>query len=78
GFGGQKFIPEVLEKISAFKKIVDEKGLDIEIEVDGGVDHETAKLCRDAGANVFVAGSYIYGNKNRQTPIDKLRAIVGE
>ncbi len=57
---------------------MDKKGLDIEIEVDGGVDHETAKLCRDAGANVFVAGSYIYGNKNRQTPIDKLRAIVGE
>ncbi|WP_239254372.1 ribulose-phosphate 3-epimerase [Listeria ilorinensis] len=78
GFGGQSFIPEVTEKIAAFRKIVDERDLKIEIEVDGGINHETAKLCLDAGADVFVAGSYIYGNKNRATPIDKLRHVVGE
>lgn len=43
---------------------MDEKGLDIEIEVDGGVDYEIVKLCCDVGVNVFVVGSYIYGNKN--------------
>lgn len=77
GFGGQTFIPEVLEKIAAFKALIDEKGLDIEIEVDGGVNRETAKACLDAGANVFVAGSYIYGNKNRKIPMDDLRVVVG-
>lgn len=77
GFGGQTFIPEVLEKIAAFKALIDEKGLDIEIEVDGGVNRETAKACLDAGANVFVAGSYIYGNKNRKIPMDNLRVVVG-
>ncbi|EMG27271.1 ribulose-phosphate 3-epimerase [Listeria fleischmannii 1991] len=77
GFGGQTFIPEVLEKIAAFKALIDEKGLDIEIEVDGGVNRETAKACLDAGANVFVAGSYIYGNKNREIPMDDLRVVVG-
>ncbi|WP_099224295.1 ribulose-phosphate 3-epimerase [Listeria costaricensis] len=78
GFGGQSFIPEVTEKIAAFRKIVDERDLKIEIEVDGGINHETAKLCLDAGADVFVAGSYIYGSKNRATPIDKLRHVIGE
>ncbi|WP_088809510.1 MULTISPECIES: ribulose-phosphate 3-epimerase [Listeria] len=77
GFGGQSFIPEVLEKIAAFKALIDEKGLDIEIEVDGGVNRETAKACLDAGANVFVAGSYIYGNKDRKIPMDNLRVVVG-
>ncbi len=77
GFGGQSFIPEVLEKIAAFKALIEEKGLDIEIEVDGGVNRETAKACLDAGANVFVAGSYIYGNKDRKIPMDDLRVVVG-
>ncbi|AQY50900.1 ribulose-phosphate 3-epimerase [Listeria weihenstephanensis FSL R9-0317] len=78
GFGGQNFIKEVLPKITAAKKLIDEKGLKIEIEVDGGVDDKTAPLCVAAGADVFVAGSYIYGNKNREKAMDKLREIVGE
>ncbi|KGL40921.1 ribulose-phosphate 3-epimerase [Listeria newyorkensis] len=78
GFGGQSFIKEVLPKITAAKQMIDEKGLDIEIEVDGGVDDKTAPLCVAAGADVFVAGSYIYGNKNREKAVDKLREIVGE
>ncbi|EUJ31206.1 ribulose-phosphate 3-epimerase [Listeria cornellensis] len=78
GFGGQSFIKEVLPKITAAKQMIDEKGLNIEIEVDGGVDDKTAPLCVAAGADVFVAGSYIYGNKNREKAVDKLREIVGE
>ncbi|MBC1290410.1 ribulose-phosphate 3-epimerase [Listeria booriae] len=78
GFGGQSFIKEVLPKIEATKALIDEKNLNIEIEVDGGVDDKTAPLCVVAGANVFVAGSYIYGNKNREKAMDKLREVVGD
>ncbi|MBC6308210.1 ribulose-phosphate 3-epimerase [Listeria sp. FSL L7-1582] len=78
GFGGQSFIKEVLPKITAAKQMIEEKGLNIEIEVDGGVDDKTAPLCVAAGADVFVAGSYIYGNKDREKAVDKLREIVGE
>ncbi|WP_163653910.1 ribulose-phosphate 3-epimerase [Listeria sp. PSOL-1] len=78
GFGGQAFIPEVLEKIATFRDLIQEKGLEIEIEVDGGINPETAQQCFDVGADVFVAGSYIYGNKQRQLAMDKLRTIVGE
>src|SRR3954453_1820513 len=60
GFGGQTFIPEVLPKIRKVKEMADQKGLAIEIEIDGGVNPETAKLCMEAGANVLVAGSAIY------------------
>lgn len=78
GFGGQVFIPEVLEKIKAFKQLITEKGLDIKIEVDGGVNEKTAKLCKEAGADIFVAGSYVYGSKDRSIPIETLRNVVGD
>lgn len=73
GFGGQKFIPSVLPKIAAVKKLADAKGLNIEIEVDGGVNEETAQLCIEAGANVLVAGSAIYNQKNRAAAIAALK-----
>lgn len=73
GFGGQKFISSVLPKITAVKKMAEERGLDIEIEVDGGVNPETAKLCVEAGANVLVAGSAIYNAENREAAIAALR-----
>ncbi|EFI84656.1 ribulose-phosphate 3-epimerase [Listeria grayi] len=78
GFGGQVFIPEVLEKIKAFKQLITEKGLDIKIEVDGGVNEKTARLCKEAGADIFVAGSYVYGSKDRSIPIETLRNVVGD
>lgn len=78
GFGGQVFIPEVLEKIKAFKQLITEKGLDIKIEVDGGVNEKTARLCKEAGADIFVAGSYVYGSKDRSIPIEALRNVVGD
>ncbi|MCS0652256.1 ribulose-phosphate 3-epimerase [Cytobacillus firmus] len=73
GFGGQKFIPSVLPKIAAVKKLADAKGLSIEIEVDGGVNEETAQLCIEAGANVLVAGSAIYNQKDRAAAIAALK-----
>jgi ribulose-phosphate 3-epimerase len=57
GFGGQSFIASQLRKIESIRKLIDNRGLDVLIEVDGGVNAETAKLCRAAGADVLVAGS---------------------
>ena len=57
GFGGQKFISSQLRKIEAVAKRIAKEGLSIELEVDGGVDSETARLCRDAGATMLVAGT---------------------
>lgn len=73
GFGGQKFIPSVLQKIRQVKQMADEKGLNIEIEIDGGVNEETAKLCIEAGANVLVAGSAVYNKADRKKAIEVLR-----
>lgn len=60
GFGGQKFDPRALDKIVALRKQIDEKGLDCLIEVDGGINKETAKVCKEAGVDVLVAGSYVF------------------
>jgi ribulose-phosphate 3-epimerase len=73
GFGGQKFIHSVLPKIRETSNIVKEMNLEVEIEVDGGVNQETAKLCIEAGANVLVAGSAIYNTRNRGDAIRKIR-----
>lgn len=75
GFGGQKFIPSVLPKITRVAQLVKERNLQVEIEVDGGVNAQTARLCVEAGANVLVAGSAIYGETDRRAAI---RAIRGE
>ncbi|WP_088105052.1 ribulose-phosphate 3-epimerase [Halalkalibacter urbisdiaboli] len=73
GFGGQTFIHSVLAKIEAVANMVKDKNLNIEIEVDGGVTPETAKLCTGAGANVLVAGSAIYNEKKRAQAISNIR-----
>ncbi|WP_342430555.1 ribulose-phosphate 3-epimerase [Neobacillus sp. FSL H8-0543] len=73
GFGGQKFIPEVLPKIKKVREVAAEKGLTIEIEIDGGVNPETAKLCIEAGANVLVAGSAIYNEEDYTKAISSIR-----
>ncbi|MCP4224091.1 MAG: ribulose-phosphate 3-epimerase, partial [Actinomycetia bacterium] len=61
GFGGQAFIPEVLEKVSQAREIIDSEGLAADIQIDGGITPETARLARAAGADIFVAGSAIFG-----------------
>lgn len=61
GFGGQAFMEDQAQKIKDLKKEIEKRELDIHIEVDGGINQSTAKICREAGANAFVAGSYIFG-----------------
>ncbi len=74
GFGGQAFIQDVLPKIKQLASLVKERGLSIDIEVDGGVNPETAKLCVKAGANVLVAGSAIYNKEDRKQAISSIRS----
>jgi ribulose-phosphate 3-epimerase len=76
GFGGQKFIPEVLEKVKEIKKIVNEKKLNIDIEIDGGINFENCSLAKAAGANILVSGSTIFKeNKgNLKKNIDLLKS----
>ena len=64
GFGGQKFMPEVLEKIRELKKIKDQKNLDFDIEIDGGINFDNNKLAIEAGANILVSGTTIFKNNN--------------
>ncbi|AEF94155.1 ribulose-phosphate 3-epimerase [Desulfotomaculum nigrificans CO-1-SRB] len=73
GFGGQKFIPEVLPKIKRLSQIIKEQGLATEIEVDGGINSETATLVTGAGANVLVAGSAIFGADNPGQAVKDIR-----
>ena len=60
GFGGQKFMPEVLEKTKKLKKIIKNNKLDVDIEIDGGINFENCTLAKRAGANILVSGSTIF------------------
>ena len=60
GFGGQKFMPEVLDKIKDLKKIREQKKLDIDIEIDGGINFDNCKIAIDAGANILVSGTTVF------------------
>ena len=64
GFGGQKFMPEVLEKIKELKKIRDQKNIDFDIEIDGRINFDNNKLAIEAGANILVSGTTIFKNNN--------------
>jgi len=73
GFGGQSFIPETVGKIEKLREMIDQRGLFTEIEVDGGINPETAKTCVSAGATVLVAGSSVYKAKDPKQMIRSLR-----
>ncbi len=73
GFGGQKFMADMLPKITELKKMIDESGKDILIEVDGGIDKNTAPLVKDAGATVLVAGSSVFRSNDYKEAIDSLK-----
>ena len=73
GFGVQKFIPSMLEKISILRHTVEENGFILDIEVDGGINAETAPLVREAGANVLVAGSAVYGAPDIKAAVQAIR-----
>ncbi len=76
GFGGQKFMPEVLNKLRKIKEIITEKKLNIDIEIDGGINFENCKLAKDAGADILVSGSTIFkeNNGNLEKNIGLLRS----
>ncbi len=72
GFGGQKFDPSAVNKITYLRNRIDALELNCLIEVDGGINAETGKLCKDAGVDVLVAGSYIFGNEDAIIAVNSL------
>lgn len=75
GFGGQKFIPNAIDKIARLKTMIDERKLNVDIEVDGGINAATAKQVVAAGANILVAGSAVYGAPDIKQAIKSIRGI---
>lgn len=76
GFGGQKFLPSAIEKIAQLKAIREELGYSFDIEIDGGVNNETITAAFEAGANVFVAGSYVYDKVDPAAKITTLKDLT--
>jgi len=72
GFGGQKFIPSAIDKIKYLKMQKEMHGYQYLIEVDGGINYETGKMCADAGVDILVAGTYIFASNNRKETIERL------
>ncbi len=75
GFGGQKFMPNSLPKIKALKAEAMRQGLNIEIEIDGGINAETAPLAVEAGATVLVAGNYVFSSDNIPETVKQIRSL---
>lgn len=75
GFGGQKFIPNAINKVARLRKMIDERGLNTLIEVDGGVNLHTGKQLLDAGADVLVAGSFVFSSGHPSKTIAELKKL---
>ncbi len=73
GFGGQKFIPYTLGKIKELKEMMNSKNISIPIEVDGGISGDNAGLLKEAGADILVAGSSVFGKADRKKAIQMLK-----
>ncbi|WP_076592545.1 ribulose-phosphate 3-epimerase [Herminiimonas arsenitoxidans] len=78
GFGGQSFIPHTLKKIAAVRKLIDESGRDIMLEVDGGIKIDNIEAAARAGADTFVAGSAIFGKPDYKAVIDAMRSELAK
>lgn len=76
GFGGQKFIEPVVPKIRQISRLIRERGLGVEIEVDGGIDAKTAPAVVSAGASILVAGSAVFGKEDRAAAMEAIRSAV--
>ncbi|MBY8287495.1 ribulose-phosphate 3-epimerase [Vibrio fluvialis] len=74
GFGGQSFIPHTLDKLRAVRKLIDESGRDIRLEIDGGVKVDNIREIAAAGADMFVAGSAVFGQPDYKAVVDAMRA----
>ena len=75
GFGGQKFMPNSLPKLTALKAEAERQGLDIELEIDGGINAETAPLAVEAGATVLVAGNYIFSAEDVPATVKNIKSL---
>lgn len=75
GFGGQKFMADMMPKVEFLRNYIEKHSLSCHLEVDGGVNPETAKICRDAGADVLVAGSDVFKASDRNARIAQLRGV---
>jgi ribulose-phosphate 3-epimerase len=76
GFGGQRFMPEVMPKLEAARAEIERRGVDVALQVDGGIDETTGPVAAAAGADVFVAGNAIFGNGDPRAAAARLRAAV--
>ena len=75
GFGGQKFMPQALEKLAALRKEITKRGLDIMLEVDGGINAETAPQAVRAGADVLVAGSFVFSAEDMKSTVKSIKNL---
>ncbi len=78
GFGGQSFIPHTLDKLKEARRMIDDSGYDIRLEVDGGVKVDNIRACAEAGADTFVAGSAIFGKPDYKEVIDDMRTELAK
>jgi ribulose-phosphate 3-epimerase len=78
GFGGQSFMPETMEKIKTLRSEIERRGLSVDIQVDGGINEKTVAVAAEAGANVFVAGSAVFGAADPAEEIEKLRNLAAK
>ena len=76
GFGGQSFMPDQLDKVRTLRAAIDERGLDVLIEIDGGISAETIRSAAEAGCDAFVAGSAIYKQADKAAAIEELRRLA--
>ncbi|AKE39232.1 Ribulose-phosphate 3-epimerase [Corynebacterium camporealensis] len=76
GFGGQKFMPDMLDKVRALRKAIDEQGLDTLIEIDGGISASTIEESAAAGCDAFVAGSAVFGKDDKAAAVEELRTLA--
>ncbi|MBR6743467.1 MAG: ribulose-phosphate 3-epimerase [Clostridia bacterium] len=75
GFGGQKFMPSSLEKVEKIKAEAEKRDLNLEIEIDGGINEETARLAVKAGATVLVAGNYVFSAQDKKEKVKEIKAL---
>lgn len=78
GFGGQSFMEDMMGKVAALRKEIDRRGLNCEIEVDGGINEKTIAVAAGAGADVFVSGNALFKSENRKGTVEKFKAIAAE
>ena len=76
GFGGQSFMHETMEKVKTLRSEIERRGLDVDIQVDGGINDKTVEIAASAGANVFVAGSAVFGAEDAAKAISDLRTLA--